>query len=344
LVPVFVVAILLRIIMMQYFGDGLHGNPVDVYYVDREAAKLVLQFQDPYLFSNYTNHLGRVVTFAYMPLIPAFFAPFVLIGSDIRYASIIADLIIIVAMYFIAKSTLAGGWPKSWVFFSGSIAYVLLPTSIFLTSIEGTNMMVGPMFLIVGLAALFEKKWLVAGIFIGLALAANQFVLLVFPIIALYCLRNRDFKTLLISLLVASVIILPFMLYSPSQFMYDVLWFELQRPMQQNGIWSLYYVVFMASGYKLETYLRLAIFLIPAGIVTVFLSRSKRDVLTGAAIVSLLGAIVLPVNGFWNYFLLPLIFICALVPSILTIKRFEPFFLQLPKSKRVLTDQFRGEK
>jgi hypothetical protein len=321
------VAISLRVIMIPYFGNGLHGNPVDVYYVDREAAKLILEFRNPYLFSNYTNYLGRVVTFAYMPVIPAYFAPFLLMGSDIRYGSIIADVAITIAMYFIGKSTSKGTYVKSWIPFSGSITYAILPTSIYLTSVFGTNMMIGPMFLIVALAGIFEEMWLVAGIFLGLALAANQFVILIFPLIALYCLRNHNFKTILVSVLVASAIILPFMLYSPSKFLYDVLLFQLGRPPQPNGIWSLFYLVYSSSGFKMGTYLRLAIFLAPAGIATFLFSTTKRNVLIGTAIVSALASFVLPVDGFWNYFLLPMIIVCSLVPSILSGRHFERFAL-----------------
>jgi uncharacterized membrane protein len=313
-----VICISLRFIAMYFFANGLLGNPVDIYYVDREAAKLILQYQDPYLFANYTNRLGNVVTFAYMPVIPAYFAPFVFLGSDIRYGSIIADVVITISMYFIGRSTINGKQAKSWIPFSGSIAYAILPASIFLTSISGTNMMIGPMFLIVGLAALLEEKSLIAGIFIGLALAANQFIILIFPLIALYCFRNHNLKTALVSVLVASAIILPFMFYSPSSFLYDILMFQFQRPMQRNGIWDLYYVVYTLSGFKMDTYLRLAIFLIPAGLATFFFSKTKKDILIGSAIVSALASIVLPVDGFWNYFLLPFTIVCALVPLILT--------------------------
>jgi uncharacterized membrane protein len=177
----------------------------------------------------------------------------------------------------------------------------------------------------VALAALLREKWLVAGIFLGLAIAANQFIILIFPLLALYCVRLHDFKTIIVSILVASVIILPFMMYSPSKFMYDVLLFQLQRPMQNNGIWSLYYVVYSLSGFRLQTYLRFVIFLVPSGIVTYLFSRAKKNLLIGLAIISALAAAILPVDGFWNYFLLPATIVCTLVPSILTDKRLQRY-------------------
>ncbi len=147
-------AVLVRLIAIPILGNGL--NLADIYYVDREAAKLVLELRDPYLYSNYTNHYGQIVTFAYLPLIPIYYAPFVLIHLDVRYGSIAADVASIVAMYFIAKSTLSKVEERSLIPFSGIIAYAVLPTSIWLTSGAGTNMMIGSMFLVVALATLLE--------------------------------------------------------------------------------------------------------------------------------------------------------------------------------------------
>jgi uncharacterized membrane protein len=324
LVLISIIAILIRLVSMYYFANGTIGNTVDVYYVDRESAKLILEFQDPYLFSNYTNHLGNLVTFAYMPVIPAYYAPFLVLASDIRIGNIVADVIIVVAMFFIGRSIMKRENFRFWVAFSGSIAYAILPTSIFLTSVSGTNMMIGSMFLFVGLAALFEERPSIAGVFIGVALAANQFIILIFPLVALYCLRNHNLKTVLISASVAAMIILPFMLYSPSQFVYDAFTFQFQRTMQKNGVWDLYYLVYTLSGFKLGTYLRVAIFIVPASFASFFFSRKKKnDLLIGSAIVSALASIVLPIDGFWNYFLLPFTFLCALVPSILSSTRLQ---------------------
>jgi hypothetical protein len=317
LIPIATIAVFLRLIMIPMLGNGVHGNPVDIYYVDVEAAKLLLHFRDPYLFSSYTNHYGAVVTFAYLPLIPAYFAPFVLLGSDIRYGSILADVVIAIALYFIGRSLLGQKYSGSWISFSGSIVFAIMPLSIYLTSVTGSNQMIGPMFLIIALAALLEGVWLVAGIFLGLALASNQFILLVFPVILIYCLRNRDLRTVFISILVACAIVVPFLIHSPSKFLYDVVLFQFQRPVQHNGIWSLYGLVYAISGFQIRTYWRAAIFLVTAGIATYMFSNSKRNILIGIALVSGLASIVLPIDGFWNYFLFPITMVCALVPLIL---------------------------
>ncbi|MDA4113487.1 MAG: hypothetical protein OK474_05530 [Thaumarchaeota archaeon] len=316
---IFALATAVRIIAIPYFGDGLNGNPVDIYYVDREAARLILELKDPYLYSNYTNQIGGIVTFAYLPLVPVYYAPFVLIGADIRYGNILADLIITAALYFIGKSSSRTTSSRSPVLFSGSLAYAVLPTSIWLSAVTGSNMMIGSMFLIVALAFLLEgNHYILSSIFLGLALATNQFMVLVFPLVALYCFRNRQLKPLLTTILVSGAIVLPFFLYSPSRFAYDVLLFQFERPLQSNGLFSLYGLLYATTGFKIGTLYRLIVFLVPAAFSTFLFSKTKTMMLVGIAVVSALGAFLLPVDGFWSYFLLPMTMICALVPAVLT--------------------------
>lgn len=308
-------------IAIPYYASGFIKNPVDVYYVDREAAQLILLLRDPYLYSNFTNRFGHVVTFSYMPLVPIYFAPFELMGLNIKYGDVVADVVVLVAMYFIASSLLEKTERQLiWIPLTGSIAYALLPISILLTSVLATNMMIGAMFLVVGIAALFYKRWILSGILLGLALATNQFMIFVLPIIAIYCLRKSNVRPALVSILIAGAIVLPFLLYSPSSFLQDVVYYQFQRALQTNGSWSLYYVVYTLTGYGLGTLLRILIFAIPAALVTVVFSSGKKRVVTGIAIILSLATFVLPIDGFWNYFLLPATIVCAMVPIMITNK------------------------
>jgi uncharacterized membrane protein len=314
-------AVILRSIAIPYFGFGYIKDPVDVYYVDREAAKLILLFRDPYLYADFTNRFGQVVTFSYMPLIPVYFAPFALMGWDIRYGSIIADVVVLVALYFIIRS-MADKHERQpvWTPLSGSLAYALLPISILLTSVLATNIMIGIMFLVAGIATLFYNRWTLSGVLFGLALATNQFIIVVLPIVAIYCLRRSNLRPVMVSMLMAGAVVLPFLLYSPSSFLRDVIYFQFQRPLQTNGSWSLYYVIYTLTGYSLGTPFRILIFGLPAGLVTFLFSSSKKRLLIGLAIVLSLATFVLPVDGFWNYFLLPATIVCAIVPIAATSK------------------------
>ena len=311
------IAIALRVVAVPYLGNGLNGNPVDIYYVDGEAARLILGLQDPYLFSAYTNHVGEIVTFAYLPLVPIYYALFVLVGLDIRYGNILADLVIVVALCIIGISTPRGTSSRPLVPLSGSLAYAVLPASIWFSAVSGSNMMIGSMFLTVALAFLLHGNQMFSSMFLGLAMGTNQFAILVFPVIGLYWFRDRQLKPIAAAILVSGAIILPFFLYSPSRFSYDVLLFQFERTVQSNGLSSLYSLVYAATGFKIGTAYRLILFLIPATLSTFLFSKTKTGVLIGVAAVSALGAFLLPVDGFWNYFLIPMTMFCALLPAIL---------------------------
>jgi hypothetical protein len=306
-------AILLRLIVIPFLGNGLHGNPVDVYYVDREAARLIIDFQNPYLYSNYTNHLGEIVTFAYLPMVPICYAPFVLI-------------------YSLGRSLLGGTKTQMRVVLSGPVAYAILPISIWLTSVAGTNMMIGSMFLFLAFATLVKDKDLAAGMLLGIALVTNQFVILVYPLIVAYLLRSRKFKALLVSIGTSCAIIVPFVLYSSSNFIYDTFLFQFERAAQQNGIWSLYNLVYSTTGYQIPVFLRIFAFLILASITIVLFSNSKVRMLVGIGVLSALGAFILPIDGFLNYFLLPATVLCAILPVIVA-DRYKIQRLSMPQSQ-----------
>ena len=311
-------ATVLRVVAIPLFGNGLHGNPVDVYYVDKEAARLVLGLKDPYLYSNYTNHVGGIVTFSYLPLIPVYYSAFVLIGADIRFGNILADLATTVALFFIGRSMQRTASSNPWLPFSGSLVYAILPPSIWLSAVTGSNLMIGSMFLMVALALLVEGRHMVSSVFLGLALATNQFMLLVFPVVALYYIRIRQPRPVLASALVAGGIVLPFLLYSPSRFIYDVLLFQFERPLQSNGPLSLYSILYNTTGFSIDTLSRSILFVIAAAPLTFLFSMTRTRMLIGIAVVGALGAFLLPVDGFWSYFLLPMTMVCAFVPAMLT--------------------------
>jgi Gpi18-like mannosyltransferase len=136
---------------------------VDVYFVDNQAAKLILNFQNPYS-QNLITQGYALNMFAYLPMVPIYYAPFYLLG-DIRLGSIFADILIMFSLYYIAKSINHGA-----AAFFAPLTYALLPFSIWLTSVASTNIMIGTSFLTVSTVALLKKKHLVSAIFLGLAL------------------------------------------------------------------------------------------------------------------------------------------------------------------------------
>jgi hypothetical protein len=302
------IGVILRLISIPAFANAPH-SPVDVYYVDNQAIKLLLEFKNPYT-QPLTVHGGQPSLFAYLPMIAIYYAPFYLLG-DIRFGSIVADILIMFSVYWIAKSISKGA-----AFFA-PLAYAVLPFSIWLTSVASTNIMIGTSFLTLSIAALLKKKYLVAATLLGVALATNQLVALTLPLIIYYLWAKRKLLHFLFSLLVSAGIILPFILADPLRFIYDVLTFQFERPLQSDGPFSLYSLIFGITGQSLESWIRVGLFLTAGLIALVLLTRKTSFFIPLMGTVLLLGAFILPVNGFWNYFLPGAAFFCAILPFVI---------------------------
>jgi hypothetical protein len=302
------IGVLIRVISIPLFASVPY-NPVDVYYVDNQAAKVILDFQNPYS-QNLVAHGYALTMFAYLPMVPIYYAPFYLLG-DIRLGSIFADILIMFSLYFIAKSINRGA-----AFFA-PLAYAILPFSIWLTSVASTNVMIGTSFLTVSIAALLKKKHLVAAIFLGLALATYQLDFLALPLIIFYFWGERKISYFLGALLVTAGIILPFFLQDTFQFIYDVILFQFQRPLQSNGVFSLYSLIYTTTGISLASWIRVALFLVATLIAVVLLRRKTIFLVPLAGTLLFLGAFILPVNGFWNYFLPGATFLIACIPYVI---------------------------
>lgn len=304
---VIALGVVIRLAMIPLVANTPY-RPVDVYDVDGQAAKLILDFKNPY-FHAYTVHGYQLDVFAYLPLVPIYYAPFYLLG-DIRYGNVFADILIMISTYWIAKSIHRG---KA---IYAPFAYAIFPISVWLTSAAGTNIMVGTAFLMLSVAGLLQKKYSVAAIFLGLGIAANQLVILALPLLGYYYWKERKLSHFVITAVVSAGIILPFFLAGPSRFTYDVLMFQFVRPLQSDGLFSLYSIVNAVSGIRLSAWIRAVIFLVPAGGAVAWLGRKPGLLIPFVGILLFLGAFVLPVNGFWNYFLPAFAVSIGLIPNI----------------------------
>ena len=237
-------------------------------------------------------------------MVPIFYVPFSLLG-DIRMGNIFADVLIMLAAYWIAKSLNC----KTALY--APLVYALLPVSIWLTSVTATNMMIGTAFMMLSFAALLRKQFRLAAVFLGLGVAANQLVILTLPLFGYYFWKAQKFKDFILSLAVSLAIILPFFVLSPSQFFYDVVTFQFVRPLQADGPFSLYSIVQTVFKIQLDTVVRVILFAVPFLFLTVLPKQRPKVLLLSAALILFLAAFVLPVNGLWNYFLPSFAIVCA---------------------------------
>ncbi len=300
IVIIVAIGIIIRLVSIPAFAN-VSNNPVDVYYSDKQAAKLILDLKNPYSQGPVVH--GYEYVFVYLPMVAVYYVPFYLLG-DIRFGNIVADVIIMFSVYWIAKSINRGA-----AFFA-PLAYALLPLSILLTSIASTNIMIGTSFLTLSIAALLKKKYSVAAIFLGMAMATNQLVILALPLIIYYFWDEHKFSYFLGSVLFSAGIILPFFITDPRSFIYNVILFQFERTLQSNGPFSLYSFINATTGQSIASWLRVALFLIAVLIAIIWVRRKKSFFIPSIGGLLLVGAFILPVNGFlellltWRCFLL----------------------------------------
>jgi uncharacterized membrane protein len=308
---IILLGIAIRLWAIPTFQGPPYG-PVDVYYVDGWAAHSLLTLHDPYS-QNYTISVESGV-FVYLPFVPIYYAPFYLLG-DLRYGNIFADVLIMISLYCIARRFVR----RRAVY--ASLLYAVLPPSIWLSSVSSTNMMIGTAMLVASLAFVINQKFLYGSVFLGIAIATNQFVLLIIPPIVYYFWKRGKMLHLSAAVAIAALIILPFFIPSPSIFSYDVLSFQFVRPLQSNGSFSLYSVLYSLTGFRLTTLVRAGIMVALIFLMMIWLSRNMIRFIPVCALILLLGAFILPVNGFWNYYLLCLALSCTLFPILLSQKK-----------------------
>jgi hypothetical protein len=307
LILVLVIGIGIRLATMIFVSPLF--KPVDVYIVDQQAPKVLLQLGNPYSYS-YFVHDYRLNVFVYLPMVPLYYVPFYVLGN-IKFGNIFADLLIMIAAYWIAKSIGRG------IAIFASLTFAVLPASIWLTSVTATNIMIGTAFLMLSFAALVRNKYSLAAVFLGIVIASNQLVALMLPLFGYYFWGQHKFSRFLLSLAVSVAIILPFLIASPTNFLYGAFESPFLRPLQSDGPFSLYSVLRQTTGILLSTPVRVLIFTIPLVFAAFWSRRRLMLLILSSAVMLSLAAFILPVDGYWNYFLPSFAVWSGLCPAII---------------------------
>jgi hypothetical protein len=295
---ILVLGIAVRVAVIPVYSGTY--NHVDVYTVSAQASKLILNMQNPYTFT-YTIHNSTLGIFNYLPMVPIYYAPFYLLG-DIMYGNIFADVLIMLSLYWIAKSLNF----KTAVY--APLTFAILPWSIWLTSIASTNFMVGTAFLMLSIAALMRKKYIVAAGLLGLAVASNQVIITALPLFGYYYWRVKKLSRFTFSLAVLAAIILLFFLSSPSQFFNGVVTNQFARGHNAEAIYGLNGILSALFNIQLSILTRVAIFSISYMFVTYLFRKKSSLFLLSAGLLMFFAAFVLPVDTMWNYYLPTLAF------------------------------------
>lgn len=279
----------------------------DVYYYDAQAAHALLAGSNPY-GHNYTIQAGLTTqgagnVFAYLPGVVEFLTPFGAAG-DIRLGLVACDILVALALY-----SLKGRWAAPT-----AAVYLLLPTGILFSTWYPNDTLVGMAFLGLAFATRSRGRYGISSVFTGLSLASSQLVWLFYPFVLLAELKARRFKETVLGLLVALVAVAPFLLWNPTTFISNTIYFEFGRPVQGLLTPEVFGVNVnpTLSGFAMTLFGALVPLTLKAGIIAAVLApllwkaSTPQKVLLNGSFFLIIAILVLPGNFSWWYLELPL--------------------------------------
>lgn len=226
---IIILGIGLRLISVQMES----GN--DVFWASQGAVENLLSGINPYNATYFVPNNPSwadipITTYAYLPGTIIFETPFYLIFEDTRYAILFADIAIAFLLYFIVrkKSEDFGRAAMSFYFLVTSLTFVF-PSIIFDYRIsDGLTDPIMSFLLLSTIYTRMNNHYLTSALFLGFALATRQFALLFFIVMMFLWFKknetgNREIKYFFTSIIFASIIILPFFLNSPQDFINDTI-------------------------------------------------------------------------------------------------------------------------
>jgi hypothetical protein len=189
--------------------------PIDVFVWLREAPHVLLAGRNPYVPANMS--LGALAVYPPLPIVLT--APFALGGLDVRYANVVCDLLAALLLYRTARRL---NGPVLGALVAGT--YLHLPGVPFLFKYAWFEPMLAV--LLAGGLFLVRKGNRLGHLLLGLGLTGKQFGLpLLLPLWR--ALRGQRRPFLIGVGVAAALVILPFFLWSPADFLNGVLYLHL---------------------------------------------------------------------------------------------------------------------
>jgi hypothetical protein len=199
----------------------------DVLAMSAKGAALLLSGQNPY---------GVLGEFAYPPLEPLFYMPF--IGFDLRWIEFASGSLIVIILLV---TSLRSKDQAASVLYLALYCFSTLMIGFVGVSTNDTSAALFP-FLAIWLIMFTsdKRKYDYAGVLFGLGMAFKQFG--IFPVIFVigFLIKSRGpwLRTIIVTSLTTLAIALPFLLWNPADFLFEVVTFHLSV-----RITSPYYVI-----------------------------------------------------------------------------------------------------
>ncbi|MFL5339551.1 MAG: hypothetical protein ACJ8F7_05220 [Gemmataceae bacterium] len=227
-------------------------------------------------------------------------APFRAVGADPRRANVVCDVIAAAALYLVARSR-----GRLYVGFAAAALWLFIPRTTFMMEQAWYEPMIGCL-LGVGLwlaEGAGWRKWL-GYTLVGLGLTAKQYGLPILP--ALTWPHRRNWKQILVGLLAGGLVMLPWFLWSPPDFLKTVLSDHLNRPSQYHRALTIGGGIYQLFGMPPDASMQYVMWAAAIGLIALVSWRGPRQ---GAAVAVGLGTALLVfcvfhTQGFFNYFYL----------------------------------------
>lgn len=260
------IAFLIRLLMI-WSSPSPH---IDAYYILKEGSSSLLLGKNPYQQMFTVLYPGIVPNyFTYLPATLLLILPFIMAFSDPRYAFVFSDLLTItILMHSSRKKSLL--IPLVLIFLFSPMALYVLEQSyadIFLNT-----------FFLGSLIFWIKKRYSFQALWFGIFLALKTINISLLPFLLI--MRGRKLRYLFLTLFTYCCFLLPFFLWSPKDFLADVVGTHLYNPFPVYAN-ALSYPVLLhyLVGWKLEMSHVLPILLSLYGIVLWILRNQTQPAL-----------------------------------------------------------------
>ncbi len=227
----FIVIIALGISLRYVSMISPTGN--DVFWVSQGAVEQFLLGNNPYEATFYVPNNPAwegipLVLMTYFPGTIYFETPFYLIFGDVRTAVLFADVGISLLLYFIIRKTKEdyGRAATSFYFLVTSLTFVIHNSIFDYRVTDGLTDPIMTFLLLLSIFLVINKKMFMAAAIIGFAIATRQFAILFFIPILIMWFRtgiSNNYKSIVVSIIVFTIVVIPFYLWSPQDFIKDTI-------------------------------------------------------------------------------------------------------------------------
>ena len=211
--------------LLSIVSFPLHSQRSDMLPLILSGCQSFLAGMSPYAYHDLLYHPPHQV-FTYLPGMWMAYLPAAASGVDLRFINLISMLVSALILAYSANG-------------SRNHSMLLVPVFLLTPYLQYRHeIYLGVLFLILSIVFFLDRnnKWWTSSIASGYALAAYQFVWVIFPFIVVSAFKRwgikKAFVNSLIAVAIALILILPFLLGSPEEFIAGVYgnWFYIDTP------------------------------------------------------------------------------------------------------------------